>query len=326
MYSKESLRIVFMGTPDFAVESLKALIDNGYNVVGVVTTPDKPAGRGQKLSESAVKQFAVSKGLPILQPEKLKDPVFQNTLRSWKADLQVIVAFRMLPESVWNMPPLGSINVHASLLPNYRGAAPINRAIMNGETESGVTTFLLKHEIDTGDILQFERTPISPDDNAGTLHDRLMMIGAGLLIKTVEQICSGNTKGTPQSELMPADGILKSAPKIFKDDCRINWTAPAATIINQIRGLSPYPAAFSNLQKDNEEPQPMKIYNGRFEQCTHNQPLGKVSTDGKSYIKVFVEGGTITLGEVQLAGKKRMPVADFLRGFKTEGSELKFTN
>ncbi|MBO4601945.1 MAG: methionyl-tRNA formyltransferase [Salinivirgaceae bacterium] len=326
MYSKESLRIVFMGTPDFAVESLKALIDNGYNVVGVVTTPDKPAGRGQKLSESAVKQFAVSKGLPVLQPEKLKDADFQDTLRSWKADLQVIVAFRMLPESVWSMPPLGSINVHASLLPNYRGAAPINRAIMNGETESGVTTFLLKHEIDTGDILQFERTPITANDNAGTLHDRLMIIGAGLLIKTVEQICAGNTKGTPQSDLMPADGILKGAPKIFKDDCRIDWNAEPQTIINQIRGLSPYPAAFSNLQRDNEEPLPIKIFCGKFEQYSHNQPFGKVSTDGKSYIKVYVEGGTITLGEVQLAGKKRMPVADFLRGFKTEGVELEFRN
>ncbi len=325
MYTKESLRIVFMGTPEFAVESLKALIDNGYNVVGVVTTPDKPAGRGQKMSESAVKQFAVSKGLPVLQPEKLKDEGFQSALRGWKADLQVIVAFRMLPESVWSMPPLGSINVHASLLPNYRGAAPINRAIMNGETETGVTTFLLKHEIDTGDILQYEKISISPDDNVGTIHDRLMVVGAQLLIRTVEAICAGNTKGTPQSELMPADGILKSAPKIFKDDCRIDWNAEPATIINQIRGLSPYPAAFSNLQKDNEEPLPMKIFSGKYESCAHNQPFGKVATDGKSYLKVYVGGGTIALADIQLAGKKRMPVADFLRGFKTEGCELRFS-
>lgn len=313
-----------MGTPEFAVESLKALIDNGYNVVGVVTTPDKPAGRGQKMSESAVKQFAVSQGLPVLQPEKLKDEGFQSTLRGWKADLQVIVAFRMLPESVWSMPPLGSINVHASLLPNYRGAAPINRAIMNGETETGVTTFLLKHEIDTGDILQYEKISIGPDDNVGTVHDKLMVVGAQLLIRTVEAICAGSTKGTPQSELMPADGILKSAPKIFKDDCRIDWNAKPATIINQIRGLSPYPAAFSNLQKDNEEPLPMKIFSGKYESCAHNQPFGKVATDGKSYLKVYVGGGTIALADVQLAGKKRMPVADFLRGFKTEGCELRF--
>jgi len=311
-----------MGTPDFAVESLKALIDNGYNVVGVVTTPDKPAGRGQKMSESAVKQFAKSKGLPILQPEKLKDVDFQNTLRSWKADLQVIVAFRMLPESVWSMPPLGSINVHASLLPNYRGAAPINRAIMNGETETGVTTFLLKHEIDTGDILQYEKISIEPDDNVGTIHDKLMILGAKLLIKTIEAIEKGNIKGTPQSELMPADGILKSAPKIFKEDCRINWKEEPAKIINQIRGLSPYPTAYGDLKIDDAAPLSMKIFNAKFEQHEHNQPLGKIETDGKSYFKVCVKGGFITLYEVQLAGKKRMLITDFLRGFRCNYAEF----
>lgn len=316
MYSKDSLRIVFMGTPDFAVESLKALIDNGYNVVGVVTTPDKPAGRGQKISECAVKQFAVSKGLPILQPEKLKDPDFQESLRQWKADLQVIVAFRMLPESVWNMPPLGSINVHASLLPNYRGAAPINWAIMNGEEYTGVTTFLLKHEIDTGDILQYEKIKIEPDDNVGIVHDKLMNVGASLLIKTVESICAGNTKGTPQSELMPADGILKGAPKIFKDDCRINWNDEPLTIINKIRGLSPYPAAFGELKRTGCEPLSMKIFCGKFEKSAHNEMFGKIESDGKSYLKVFVKDGTISLSDIQLAGKKRMPIADFLRGFK----------
>jgi len=316
------MRIVFMGTPDFAVESLKALIDNGYNVVGVVTTPDKPAGRGQKMSESAVKQFAKSKGLPILQPEKLKDVDFQNTLRSWKADLQVIVAFRMLPESVWSMPPLGSINVHASLLPNYRGAAPINRAIMNGETETGVTTFLLKHEIDTGDILQYEKISIEPDDNVGTIHDKLMILGAKLLIKTIEAIEKGNIKGTPQSELMPADGILKSAPKIFKEDCRINWKEEPAKIINQIRGLSPYPTAYGDLKIDDAAPLSMKIFNAKFEQHEHNQPLGKIETDGKSYFKVCVKGGFITLYEVQLAGKKRMLITDFLRGFRCNYAEF----
>lgn len=316
------MRIVFMGTPDFAVESLKALIDNGYNVVGVVTTPDKPAGRGQKMSESAVKQFAKSKGLPILQPEKLKDVDFQDTLRSWKADLQVIVAFRMLPESVWSMPPLGSINVHASLLPNYRGAAPINRAIMNGETETGVTTFLLKHEIDTGDILQYEKISIEPDDNVGTIHDKLMILGAKLLIKTIEAIEKGNIKGTPQSELMPADGILKSAPKIFKEDCRIDWQEEPAKIINQIRGLSPYPTAYGDLKIDDAAPLSMKIFNAKFEQHEHNQPLGKIETDGKSYFKVCVKGGFIALYEVQLAGKKRMLITDFLRGFRCNYAEF----
>lgn len=316
------MRIVFMGTPDFAVESLKALIDNGYNVVGVVTTPDKPAGRGQKMSESAVKQFAKSKGLPILQPEKLKDVDFQDTLRSWKADLQVIVAFRMLPESVWSMPPLGSINVHASLLPNYRGAAPINRAIMNGETETGVTTFLLKHEIDTGDILQYEKISIEPDDNVGTIHDKLMILGAKLLIKTIEAIEKGNIKGTPQSELMPADGILKSAPKIFKEDCRIDWQEEPAKIINQIRGLSPYPTAYGDLKIDDAAPLSMKIFNAKFEQHEHNQPLGKIETDGKTYFKVCVKGGFITLYEVQLAGKKRMLITDFLRGFRCNYAEF----
>lgn len=316
------MRIVFMGTPDFAVESLKALIDNGYNVVGVVTTPDKPAGRGQKMSESAVKQFAKSKGLPILQPEKLKDVDFQDTLRSWKADLQVIVAFRMLPESVWSMPPLGSINVHASLLPNYRGAAPINRAIMNGETETGVTTFLLKHEIDTGDILQYEKISIEPDDNVGTIHDKLMILGAKLLIKTIEAIEKGNIKGTPQSELMPADGILKSASKIFKEDCRINWKEEPAKIINQIRGLSPYPTAYGDLKIDDAAPLSMKIFNAKFEQHEHNQPLGKIETDGKSYFKVCVKGGFIALYEVQLAGKKRMLITDFLRGFRCNYAEF----
>ncbi len=316
------MRIVFMGTPDFAVESLKALIDNGYNVVGVVTTPDKPAGRGQKMSESAVKQFAKSKGLPILQPEKLKDVDFQDALRSWKADLQVIVAFRMLPESVWSMPPLGSINVHASLLPNYRGAAPINRAIMNGETETGVTTFLLKHEIDTGDILQYEKISIEPDDNVGTIHDKLMILGAKLLIKTIEAIEKGNIKGTPQSQLMPADGILKNAPKIFKEDCRIDWKEEPAKIINQIRGLSPYPTAYGDLKIDDAAPLSMKIFNAKFEQHEHNQPLGKMETDGKSYFKVCVKGGFIALYEVQLAGKKRMLITDFLRGFRCDYAEF----
>lgn len=322
MYTKEQLRIVFMGTPDFAVESLKELITNGYNVVGVVTTPDKPAGRGQKINESAVKQYAKNLNIPILQPEKLKDPDFQQTLSELKADLQVIVAFRMLPESVWNMPPLGSINVHASLLPNYRGAAPINRAIMNGEKYTGVTTFLLKHEIDTGDILQYEKIEITPDDNVGTVHDKLMYSGAKLLIRTIESICAGNTQGTPQSALMPQDGVLKNAPKIFKDDCKINWHAPADQIINHIRGLSPYPAAFCELIKNETEIFQTKIFKATFEPTQNTKPIGSIDTDGKNFIKVHVTDGLITLHDIQLAGKKRMPIADFLRGFHIDENTM----
>ena len=305
-----------MGTPDFAVQPLRELVENNYEVVAVVTMPDKPAGRGKKIQFSDVKKTALEHQLPLLQPKKLKNPEFLEELASFNANLFIVVAFRMLPESVWNMPPLGSINVHASLLPNYRGAAPINWAIMNGEEYTGVTTFLLKHEIDTGDILQYEKIKIEPDDNVGIVHDKLMIVGASLLIKTVESICAGNTKGTPQSELMPADGILKGAPKIFKDDCRINWNDEPLTIINKIRGLSPYPAAFGELKRTGCEPLSMKIFCGKFEEMQHNEPVGKITSDGKSYLKVFVRNGTISLDDIQLAGKKRMPIADFLRGFK----------
>lgn len=234
----KDIRIVFMGTPDFAVESLKALIENGYNVVGVVTTPDKPSGRGQKMHMSAVKQYSMSQNIPVLQPEKLKDPVFIDELKSLNADLQVIVAFRMLPEIVWGMPSMGTFNLHASLLPQYRGAAPLNWAVINGETESGVSTFLLKHEIDTGNILFQEKVPIGPDETVGDLHDKLMEVGAQLVMRTVDALAEGTAKGIAQDVLIARGAAVKPAPKIFKDDCRIDWSKPGTQIHNLIRGLS----------------------------------------------------------------------------------------
>lgn len=244
--TKQDLRIVFLGTPEFAVESLRAIVDGGYNVVGVVTMPDKPAGRGHKMFQSPVKLFALERGLKVMQPVRLKDPGFVDELRSLQADLFVVIAFRMLPEVVWTMPRLGTFNLHASLLPRYRGAAPINRAVMNGDTETGVTTFMLKHEIDTGDILAQERIDILPEDNAGTVHDRLMHLGAALTMQTISDIVDGTLKPVPQDRLI-ADTEPTPAPKIFKEDCRIDWTAPAAVTHNQVRGLSPYPGAWCEM-------------------------------------------------------------------------------
>ncbi len=243
---KNELRIVFLGTPDFAVESLRRIVDGGYNVVGVVTMPDKPAGRGKHLQQSAVKQFAVSRGLKVMQPERLKDDAFVEELRSLQADLFIVIAFRMLPEVVWSMPRLGTFNLHASLLPRYRGAAPINRAVMNGDAETGVTTFFLKHEIDTGDIIAQERIAIGPDEDAGSVHDRLMELGATLTIDTIEHILAGDLKPIPQDELLKGEEPTP-APKIFKDTCRIDWNSPARDIHNHVRGLAPYPAAWSTL-------------------------------------------------------------------------------
>jgi methionyl-tRNA formyltransferase len=314
--SKADFRIVFMGTPEFAVESLKALIENQFNVVGVVTNADKPAGRGQKIIESAVKQYADSQNIPVLQPEKLKDPQFQKDLKELEADLQVIVAFRMLPESVWNLPPMGSINVHASLLPHYRGAAPINHVIINGETYSGVTTFFLKHEIDTGDILFYEKVPILPEDNAGSLHDKLMTVGANLLIKSIEAIIANNYTEIPQSQLIGENEMIKMAPKIFKEDCRIDWSAEPVNIINLIRGLSPYPASFTELIREGHEPLIMKVFLATFHPKTHHNEIGSIASDMKNFIHVQVNGGYIELLEIQIAGKRRMMVAEFLRGFK----------
>ena len=298
-----------MGTPDFAVEPLRRLVEAGKNIVAVITMPDKPAGRGHKIQFSPVKEYALSVGLPILQPTNLKDPEFIEELRSYQADLQIVVAFRMLPEIVWNMPPLGTFNLHASLLPQYRGAAPINWAVINGETETGITTFFLQHEIDTGNIIMQEKITIAPDDNAGIVHDRLMMLGADLVLKTVEQIESGNISSMPQPE-----GELKAAPKIFKDTCLINFNTTAEAVRNLVRGLAPYPAAWIELTDPSGNTTNMKIYEISKELCTPTHSAGTLICDGKKILKVAVLDGYIHLDQVQLAGKKRMPSADLMRG------------
>ncbi|KAA2240975.1 methionyl-tRNA formyltransferase [Chitinophaga agrisoli] len=298
-----------MGTPDFAVASLDILVQNGYNIVGVITAPDKPAGRGLQLQESAVKQYAVSKGLHVLQPEKLKDPAFLETLQALQAHLQVVVAFRMLPELVWNMPPLGTINVHASLLPDYRGAAPINWAIINGEKASGVTTFKLQHAIDTGNILFSDQVSIHDDETAGELHDALMATGAKVLLKTVAAIADGTAEEKPQPAL-PAEQI-KHAPKIFKEDGRINWAQPIDKIYNLVRGLSPYPTAWTLLQDKQ-----LKIFKASKEHATPTVAPGEPVSDQKTYLKIAAQDGYLVLQEIQLEGKKKMEVEAFLRGFR----------
>ena len=298
-----------MGTPDFAVASLSALLDADFEIVGVITAPDKPAGRGQKISESAVKRFAVEKGLKVLQPVKLKDSDFLNELKSLNADIQVVVAFRMLPELVWDMPPKGTINLHASLLPQYRGAAPINWAIINGEKRSGVSTFFLKQEIDTGDLLFAEEVDIEDVDTAGDLHDKLMEIGAGLLVKTLKAIEAGKYTEIPQHTLQ--ENELKKAPKIFREDCEINWDRPVKEVFNLIRGLSPYPAAFSHLQDKT-----LKIYRAIAEEKLITGKPGEIFTDNKTYLKFACRDGLISVLELQLEGKKRMKVDEFLRGVR----------
>lgn len=304
------MNIVFMGTPDFAVASLDILVQNNYNIVGVVTAPDKPAGRGQQLQQSAVKKYAEEKGLRVLQPEKLKDEQFIGELRSLKADLQIVVAFRMLPEVVWNMPPLGTYNLHGSLLPKYRGAAPINWAVINGETESGVTTFKLKHDIDTGNILFQEKTRISETTTAGELHDALMHIGAGLVLKSVKAIESGDYTLHPQND---AQSI--HAPKIFKDTCRIDWSKPVKEVYNLVRGLSPYPAAYTELEDRSGKPLSMKIYSASYTQQAGTPAPGTVWSDGRTFIRMACGDGYLSVTELQAAGKKRMATAEFLRGF-----------
>lgn len=303
------MRIVFMGTPEFAVASLDALVTAGLNIVGVVTAPDKPAGRGQKITESAVKKYAVEKGFKVLQPVKLKDPDFISDLRSLQADLQVVVAFRMLPELVWGMPEKGTINLHASLLPQYRGAAPINRAIINGETQTGVTTFFLKQEIDTGDILFSTAVPIEDSDTAGSLHDKLMESGASLLVNTVKAIEQGTYQETAQET--GAGEELKHAPKIFKEDCEINFNQQVNTVYNHIRGLSPYPAAFTKF-KDKT----LKIFNATIEEKEPGIVPGGFLTDEKTYLKFACTNGFIVVTDVQLEGKKRMLSDEFLRGVR----------
>lgn len=315
--TKKDLRIVYMGTPDFAVESLRALVEGGYNVVGVVTGPDKPVGRhGSVLQPTPVKQYAVEHGLHVLQPERLKDEAFIEELRSLRADLQIVVAFRMLPEIVWAMPPLGTFNLHASLLPQYRGAAPINWAVINGDTETGVTTFFLKHEIDTGAVIRQVRVPISDTDCVGDVHDRLMMLGGSVVCDTVDAILDGTAQATPQ-ELMLPDEELRPAPKIFKDTCRIAWGRTSKQVYDFIRGLSPYPAAWTILIAPDGTEQVVKVYDAAIiEKPLSLCPIGTISTDGKTYIHVYTSDGALSIRALQLAGKKRMSVDDFLRGFR----------
>lgn len=313
MTGKEA-RIVFMGTPDFAVASLAALVENGYNVVGVVTAPDKPAGRGQKIQQSAVKCYAMSQQLPVLQPEKLKDELFLADLALLKADLQIIVAFRMLPEVVWKMPLLGTFNLHGSLLPRYRGAAPLNWAIMNGDTESGVTTFLLKQEIDTGNILYHEKVAIAPDQTVGELHDKLMGIGAGLVLKTVDALAEGSAIPIAQDRL-EIDPDRLHAPKIYKEDCRMNWNLGVQKNYNKIRGLSPYPTAWTELTASSKENITLKIFRTNPEPCSHKHAPGTILSDQKKWAKIACSDGYLMLTDLQLAGKKRMGIEEFLRGF-----------
>ena len=312
--SGRDLRIVFMGTPEFAVPSLRALVEGGYNVVGVVTTPDREAGRGLKIHESDVKIAARELGLPVLQPERLRDEEFQAALRGWQPDLGIVIAFRMLPESVWAMPRLGTFNLHASLLPQYRGAAPINRAIIDGQTETGVTTFLLNHEIDKGAIIARRREPIRPEDNVGTLYDRLMNIGAELVPETVELIAAGNY--TPVIQENVDESTLRPAPKIFKEDCLVDWSAGGRQIVNLVRGLSPYPAAWTHMYRNGAECGTAKIFAARFEPSGGTAGAGMVESDGRTYLKVRCADGWVSLDEVQIAGKKRLGVRELLAGFR----------
>ena len=329
MSNYKELRIVFMGTPEFAVASLEALVKAKCNIVGVITAPDKPAGRGMKMTESAVKKYAVRKGLRVLQPEKLKNPEFLHELRSLNADLQIVVAFRMLPESVWNMPPLGTINLHGSLLPQYRGAAPINWAVINGEKETGVTTFKLRHEIDTGNILMQESFPIGDNETAGEVHDKMKEIGARVLVETVKGLAEGSLHETSQenaqqatvndqlttgnAELQTSNSQpgLKHAPKIFNQTCNIDWRKSIDEIHNLIRGLSPFPGAFTELADKT-----IKIFRSEKEPSYPTSKPGKWESDGKTYLKFAAKDGYILLKDVQLEGKKRMSIEDFLRGYR----------
>ena len=306
-----------MGTPEFAVESLKRLVEGGYNVVAVITMPDKPMGRhGSVLQASPVKQYAVSQGLKVLQPEKLKDEAFVEELRSLQADLQIVVAFRMLPEVVWNMPPMGTFNLHASLLPQYRGAAPINWAVMNGDTETGITTFFLKHEIDTGEVIQQVKVPIADTDNVEVVYDKLMMLGGDLVLETVDAILNGTVKSIPQEEMFASEAELRPAPKIFKETCRIDWNKGVKGVYDHVRGLSPYPAAWTELCAPEGTRQVLKIYETEKQFKEHALPAGTVDTDQKTYFRIAVKDGYVNLLSVQLAGKKRMNIGDFLRGYR----------
>lgn len=321
---KKDLRIVYMGTPEFAVESLKRLVEGGYNIVGVITMPDKPMGRhGSVLQPSPVKQYAVSQGLKVLQPEKLKNEEFVAELRDLNADLQIVVAFRMLPEVVWSMPRLGTFNLHASLLPQYRGAAPINWAVINGDTETGITTFFLKHEIDAGEIIDQVRVPIADTDNVEVVYERLMRLGGDLVLKTVDAILEGSVKTIPQEELAQV-GELRPAPKIFKETCRIDWIIGVKRIYDFVRGLSPYPAAWTELYQEGTDPVMLKIFETEKLFCEHSLAPGTIVTDCKTYFKIASSDGYVNVLSLQLAGKKRMEINDFLRGYRhTEKAYVK---
>ncbi len=315
----KNLRIIFMGTPEFAVESLKALLNDGRNIAAVITGPDKPSGRGQVLKSPPVKVFAEANNLKVLQPVNLKSDDFISELRTINADLQVVVAFRILPEVVWAMPGLGTFNLHASLLPDYRGAAPINWAIINGETITGVTTFFIDHNIDTGRIIFQDKVSIGPDENAGMLHDKLMKAGAGLVVKTVNAIGGGDYKPVDQSALL-VDRDIKTAPKIYKEDCKINWRGNIKNLYNFIRGLSPYPAAWTEFLSSSGNLLSVKIFDSGINMAYHKNTAGSIESDGISFLRIAVEGGYLYIKELQLAGKNKLGIKEFLKGFKNPQS------
>ena len=315
---ENNIRIAYFGTPEFAASQLEAILKAGYEVPVVVTMPDKPAGRGRQIQYSDVKKTALEHGLPLLQPEKLKDPLFLEQLASYQANLFVVVAFRMLPAVVWQMPELGTFNLHASLLPQYRGAAPINFAIINGETETGLTTFFLNEEIDMGAVIMREKVGIRPDETAGELHDELMVLGNKLVVETIKKVEQGTVEPLPQEQLAESQA-LKPAPKISKEFCNIDWSQDRLTIYNHIRGLSPYPAAHTQLISEMGERIEMKVFSSEMEACHPDMPVGSVVTDNKKFLKIAIKDGFIHLTQVQQAGKKAMPIADFLRGTRLDG-------
>ena len=316
---EQNIRIAYFGTPEFAASQLEAILKAGYEVAVVVTMPDKPAGRGRKIQFSDVKKTALEHNLPLLQPEKLKDPTFLEQLASYQANLFIVVAFRMLPAVAWQMPALGTFNLHASLLPQYRGAAPINFAIINGETETGLTTFFLNEEIDKGAVIMREKVAIRPDETAGELHDELMLLGNKVVVETIKKIESGNVHALPQDELSESLP-LKPAPKISKEFCNVDWSRDCQAVYNHIRGLSPYPAAHTQLQSESGEVIELKIFAAEIEACTTHVAPGVVVTDNKKYLKIALSDGFIHLTHVQQAGKKAMPIADFLRGTQLIGA------
>jgi len=325
--SKQSPRIVYMGTPGFAVAPLKLLLESECNVVGVITAPDRPAGRGKKLRSSEVKTFMLEQDnqIPILQPENLKDPAFIEELNALKPDLQVVVAFRMLPEVVWRIPSMGTFNLHASLLPQYRGAAPINHVLINGESETGVTTFFIDEQIDTGLILLQEHIAIGAKENAGELHDRLMEPGAALVLETVRQLAAGQLLARPQNQYLDSEIALKKAPKIFKEDCRIDWMLPGERLYNLIRGLSPFPGAFTFLEKEGGGRLQCKIFSSTFEAGTPGEKAGTIKSDGKRELEVALTDGVLHIHSIQLEGKRRMNIKDFLAGFSLRSGVYRFS-